>query len=173
VILVRLGCDKSSPMNGSAFACQPLDVEIDPRRALETQITERRVAEGWTIHGDKHYCPRHNPANVGLPLVLTGDYIEPLPGVRLRLVPRAISGGGAEVRAELLLDKDRYDVEEPSPGVWRAKPVGTRWPVHIDCERCHDRGYIPDFSQGLDAVYGEPGKKPCPDCQSEQTGPTP
>jgi hypothetical protein len=38
-----------------------------------------------------------------------------------------------------------------------------------DCARCHDRGYVPDWSRGLDAEYGEPGKKPCPDCQGTTT----
>jgi hypothetical protein len=35
-----------------------------------------------------------------------------------------------------------------------------------DCARCCDRTYVPDWSRGLDAEFGEPGKKPCPDCQS-------
>ncbi len=37
------------------------------------------------------------------------------------------------------------------------------------CPRCHGRGKIPDFSQGLDPIYGEPKGKPCPDCRTEET----
>lgn len=37
-----------------------------------------------------------------------------------------------------------------------------------DCPRCFDRGYVPDWSRGLSAEHGEPGKKPCPDCQGTQ-----
>ena len=33
------------------------------------------------------------------------------------------------------------------------------------CRRCFDIGYVPDFSRGLNAEFGEPGKKPCPACQ--------
>lgn len=33
------------------------------------------------------------------------------------------------------------------------------------CPRCHGHGKIPDWSQGLDPVYGEPQAKACPDCQ--------
>jgi hypothetical protein len=33
------------------------------------------------------------------------------------------------------------------------------------CPRCHGRGKVPDWSQGLDPIYGEPKGKPCPDCQ--------
>lgn len=36
-----------------------------------------------------------------------------------------------------------------------------------DCPRCFDRGYVPDWSRGLSAEHGEPGKKPCPDCQGD------
>ena len=35
------------------------------------------------------------------------------------------------------------------------------------CPRCHGRGKVPDWSQGLDAEFGEPQAKPCPDCQAE------
>lgn len=41
------------------------------------------------------------------------------------------------------------------------------------CERCHGRGYVPDFSGGLDPVYGEPRKKPCPTCQPARPEPSP
>jgi hypothetical protein len=35
----------------------------------------------------------------------------------------------------------------------------------LDCTRCRDRGYVPDWSRGLSAEFGEPGKRPCPNCQ--------
>lgn len=41
------------------------------------------------------------------------------------------------------------------------------------CVRCRGRGYVPDFSGGLDPVYGEPGKKPCPACQAARPEPSP
>ena len=129
MISVRITCEKDSgTMAPAAFACPYVDLEVDPNRTLDFQIARQLGPLGWSFNGpDQQFCPRHNPAFVGLPLVLTGDYIEPLPGVRLRLMKRAIGGDGAEVHAELLLDRDRYDIEQPSPGVWRAKPAGTSW----------------------------------------------
>jgi hypothetical protein len=41
------------------------------------------------------------------------------------------------------------------------------------CVCCQGRGYVADFSKGLDPVYGEPGKKPCPACQSARPEPSP
>lgn len=35
------------------------------------------------------------------------------------------------------------------------------------CPRCRGRGYVPDWAGGLNAQYGEPGKKACPDCRGE------
>lgn len=32
------------------------------------------------------------------------------------------------------------------------------------CTRCHGLRKVPDWSQGLDPVYGEPKGKPCPEC---------
>jgi hypothetical protein len=32
------------------------------------------------------------------------------------------------------------------------------------CTTCRDRRKVPDWSQGLDPVYGEPKGKPCPEC---------
>lgn len=129
MIAVRVMCEKSSGILAPAkFACPYVDLEVDPNRALDLQIAHQLAPLGWSLNGpDQQFCPRHNPAFAGLPLVLTEEYIEPLPGVRLRLAEHAISRGGAEVQVELLLDRDRYDIEQPSPGVWRAKPAGTSW----------------------------------------------
>lgn len=56
-------------------------------------------------------------------------------------------------------------------GAFRAPdwlPLGARRPVRKPrCAQCSDRGYVPDFSRGLDAEFGEPGKKPCPACHGD------
>lgn len=57
-----------------------------------------------------------------------------------------LDGDGARTLADMLAD------------VARNRPP--------DCKRCHDRGYVPDWSRGLSAEHGEPGKKPCPDCEN-------
>lgn len=163
MIAVRISCEQSSSMTGDV--CPYVDLEVDPNYALNLQIGEQLTPLGWSFNGPtQQFCPRHNPALQGLRIELSADYIEPLPGLRLRLASQAISAGGARVKAELLLDRERYDVDEPSPGIWRAKPVGTDWPEPDRCHKCHGRGYVPDWSQGLSAEYGEPGKKSCPVC---------
>jgi len=43
---------------------------------------------------------------------------------------------------------------------WRAEMVVFR----RVCTRCHNSRKVPDWSQGLDPVYGEPKGKPCPEC---------
>ena len=40
-------------------------------------------------------------------------------------------------------------------------------PPPINCARCKDRGYVPDW-MNWDAHHGEPRPKPCPDCQAEE-----
>lgn len=50
------------------------------------------------------------------------------------------------------------------------------WPLYVACRaesvvfrrtcpRCYNSRKVPDFSQGLDPVYGEPRPKPCPVCE--------
>lgn len=50
---------------------------------------------------------------------------------------------------------------EPLYVSWRADCVVFR----RVCTRCHGLRKVPDWSQGLDPVYGEPKGKPCPDCE--------
>ena len=49
---------------------------------------------------------------------------------------------------------------EPLYVGWRAEMVVFR----RVCTRCHNSRKIPDWSHGLDPVYGEPKGKPCPEC---------
>jgi hypothetical protein len=129
VIVVRITCEESRALSGEPL-CPHADLDIDPSGLVVFQIANKLKPLGWSFNGPtQHFCPRHNPALKGLSLELTGDYIEPLPGVRLRLSAQAVSAGGARVRAELLLDLKRYDVEGGPTGPWRAKPIGTDWPT--------------------------------------------
>lgn len=50
---------------------------------------------------------------------------------------------------------------EPLYVSWRADSIVFR----RVCARCHGLRKVPDWSQGLDPVYGEPKGKPCPDCE--------
>lgn len=120
-IITRIACDKSH--FGSQSACPFLDItDATPEglpAAIATALTEAR----WITNGDAYHCPRHNPAHAGVPIVLGEDYIEPVLGIRLRIQE------GERVRAELLLDKDRYDIDHNGSGAWRAKHVSEDWPT--------------------------------------------
>lgn len=66
-----------------------------------------------------------------------------------------------ETAADLVLDED-------AAGTLAAMLDDAAGHKPPDCPRCFDRGYVPDWSRGLSAEHGEPGKKPCPDCQDPQ-----
>lgn len=65
-----------------------------------------------------------------------------------------------ETVADLVLDED-------AAGTLAAMLDDAAGHKPPDCPRCFDRGYVPDWSRGLSAEHGEPGKKPCPDCQGD------
>jgi len=41
--------------------------------------------------------------------------------------------------------------------------VVDKWVPIIVCDRCKDRGYVPDWAN-WNTYYGEPNPKPCPEC---------
>lgn len=56
-----------------------------------------------------------------------------------------------------------------SPTMLLYEPLYIGWRADIVmfrrvCTRCHGLRKVPDWSQGLDPVYGEPQGKPCPEC---------
>lgn len=65
-----------------------------------------------------------------------------------------------ETVADLVLDED-------AAGTLAAMLDDAAGHKPPDCPRCFDRGYVPDWSRGLSAEHGEPGKKPCPDYQGD------
>jgi hypothetical protein len=86
--------------------------------------------------------------------------------VRFRiLMTMAVGQPSTPVDAEMRMEMTKRQLVEATyglPAVVIAAAAGTDAPK---CRRCRDVGYVPDFSHGLDAEFGEPGKKPCPDCQ--------
>lgn len=122
-IIARIACDKgATPSRPDAPMCPYIDVPTETVQGLGGDIIDALTAAGWSAGPDGYHCPRHNPAVTGLPIVLSEDYIEPVPGIRIRL------NTAARADAELLLDKARYDVDNPGAGaVWRAKHVSEEW----------------------------------------------
>lgn len=126
MINVRITCEKDTPFSG-VQPCPYADIQVDAGRSLDTQIYDQLKPLGWAFNGEQQFCPHHNPDLTGKHIVLGRDYIEPVPGVRLRLRDHAIEGGGQRVHAEVLLDRNRYDVDG-TESVWRAKHVSEDWP---------------------------------------------
>ena len=131
MIAVRITCEKDpSRTVAGGNPCPYADIEVDPGRSLDLQIYDQLKPLGWSFNGEQQFCPHHNPDLIGQRLDLSRDYIEPVPGVHLRLhdIAIAIGSGDRRVRAEILLDRARYDVEELGRGAWRAKHVSEDWP---------------------------------------------
>lgn len=121
--IIRIACD-DSPSSLHDMRCAPLDIK-DPEQISEQTVTAALAAAGWSTDANGYHCPTHNPALRGFPIRLEGGtLIEPIPGLRLRLAPEEVRN---VVRAEILLDRERFDVEGDK-NIWRAKPVGTDWP---------------------------------------------
>lgn len=128
MILVRITCEKDTSRGAvpSGPPCPYADINIDTGRALDLQIYHQLKPHGWGFNGEQQFCPRHNPELTGLPIRLSGDYIEPLPGVRIRIDPA--DADGREVRAELLLDPKRYRVIRDG-ALWDVEHVSEEWPT--------------------------------------------
>lgn len=125
-VIVRITCEKDTSRltTPDGPPCPYADLDIDIGYALDLQIYDQLKPQGWSFNGEQQFCPRHNPDLTGLPIALGQEYIEPVPGVRIRLGRYE----GERVRAELLLDKNHYDVDNPGSGtVWRAKHVSEEW----------------------------------------------
>lgn len=113
-IITRIACDGSR--FGSMIACPFLDITASSPEYIPDEITVALAAARWSVHGDAYYCPRHNPDTTGLRIVLGHDYIEPVPGIRIRL------SDDVRIEAELLLDPKRYRVTRDG-GLWEATHV--------------------------------------------------
>jgi hypothetical protein len=122
MFITRVACDANRP-GMDMPPCAYLDVLADRPEDIPAAFTKTLAEAGWSTSDDGYHCPRHNPEFTGVPLHLSADYIEPLPGIRIRLT----SQGRAQ--AELLLDKTRYDTDQAADGIWRAKHVSEDWPT--------------------------------------------
>lgn len=126
MFITRVTCDASRP-GMDIPPCPYLDVVADGPEGLPAAFHATLAEAAWIEDAGLHYCPRHNPDLAGMPVVLSDKYIEPLPGVRIRATG---AYGGERIKAEILFDKARYDVDNPGAGaIWRAKHVSEDWPT--------------------------------------------
>jgi len=124
MFVTRITCDSSRP-GMDVLPCPHLDVLADKPEDIPAAFTRTLAEAGWTTSDDGYHCPRHNPDLSGLRIILGQDYIELIPGVRLRLLDDQIA-----VKAEILLDKSRYDIDDHGAStMWRAKHASEDWPA--------------------------------------------
>src|SRR6202035_6182805 len=117
MFITRVTCDASRP-GMDIPPCPHLDAVADGPEALPAALHAALAEAGCIEDAGLHYCARHNPDLAGMPVVISDEYTEPLPGVRIRATG---AYGGERIKAEILFDKTRYDLEQPEPGTWRAK----------------------------------------------------
>lgn len=119
-----------------------------------SQWIETAKLDGWRALVARE-APSPDPDPLNLPAYAWGESVTWNQG-RI-LVPLNRDG---ETVADLVLDED-------AAGTLAAMLDDAAGHKPPDCPRCFDRGYVPDWSRGLSAEHGEPGKKPCPDCQGD------
>lgn len=69
-----------------------------------------------------------------------------------------------KAEAIYVVNPDGYIGESTRREIGYAREQGKRV-MFMVCPKCRGRGYVPDFSQGLDPYYGEPRKALCTACQ--------
>lgn len=155
-------CDGEDCEGGGAIHCHRCaEAEADK---LQATVARVRALADWgvpigpgtlrrTLGGETLEAP--DPLN--LPTYAWGESVTWSNG-RI-LVPLNLADAAV---ADLELDEDgARTLADMLTDAARSRPPA--------CARCRDRGCVPDWSRGLDAEFGEPGKKPCSDCQGAQT----
>jgi len=118
---IQIACEESNPYRD--IHCGYIDIEVPPDLIVDIPAAFKQA--DWTHDENGYHCPRHNPALTGLPIVLTDDYIEPVPGVRIRVTG---AYGGERIKAEILLDPTRYRVVRDG-GLWEVEHASENRPT--------------------------------------------
>lgn len=98
MIRIGFGCDGARGTLGKTcyFIEVPEHISLD--RAKEWIDAEMQNRE-WVRNGDKHFCPEHNPALKGEQIMVSSEYVEIAPGVRVRL-PGETRSFGMEIEVQ-------------------------------------------------------------------------
>lgn len=66
-------CAKSSPATGRH--CEPLYLDTHKPADLPAAIAKAITEHGWSVRDGEHYCPRHDPADIGEPMQVSEQYM--------------------------------------------------------------------------------------------------
>lgn len=68
-----ISCAKSTALHGRP--CDPLYLDAHEPAELPAAIAKALTEAGWSEIDGEHYCPRHDPADVGEPFEVSGQYM--------------------------------------------------------------------------------------------------
>lgn len=96
MLTAAISCEKSTVTGGAR--CEPLYLELADPAELPEAVAKALGAAGWTEKGGEHFCPRHDPAEVGETFEVGYRYT-PIPdtGWEVRMPPSEFSAMGLDV----------------------------------------------------------------------------
>lgn len=97
MIHITLACNKQGFGQNCPYYQPKPDV---PLEQIPAWIDATVAEHGWTTVDGKHFCPRHNPADIGVRRAIGREYTEIAPGVRARL-PSAVEFEGMDIEVQL------------------------------------------------------------------------
>lgn len=114
MLSAAITCAKSSAFNGPR--CEPLYLDLaDPAELPE--VAAKALGEaGWTERDSEHYCPRHDPADVGEELEIGARYV-PVgdSGWEIRVPPSPAADTGVTWLLEIRRAPDAQEPAETEP----------------------------------------------------------
>lgn len=115
MLSAAISCDRSSVTSGAR--CEPLYLNLANAAELLEAAAKALGAAGWTEKGGEHFCPRHDPADVGETLEVGFQYT-PIPGTgwEVRVPPSEFSAMGLDVTWRLEIRRTSVTAAMPTPG---------------------------------------------------------
>lgn len=97
MIRVQLACDAAKPGD----LCPTFESQAVRLDEADGWISVTLDEHGWVRHGDKHYCPRHNPDLIGERINVGFEYVEIAPGVRARCPGAGLPGDWMTIEVQV------------------------------------------------------------------------
>lgn len=96
MLSAAITCARSSATAGAH--CQQLYLDRADPNDMPAAVAKALGAAGWTEKGGEHFCPRHDPAEVG-EIFEVGFQYTPIPGTgwEVRVPPSEFSAMGLDV----------------------------------------------------------------------------
>lgn len=76
MITAAITCAQSAPSMGRR--CHHIEFDVPAPAAVAAQITEYLTEYGWVEHEGAHYCPVHNPTEIGQRMMIGASGYRPI-----------------------------------------------------------------------------------------------